>query len=239
MENARLRRLDFPFPYRKERRYVWGDTHLLEVLLTLKKDSYFTHYTAVRIHGLTEQVPKTIYLNHEQGPHNPDRESLTQSSIDLAFRSKPRVSQNIVDFDDKRVCLLNGMYTNQLGVINQEATYDTSEKARVRVTNIERTLIDITVRPVYAGGVQEVLKAYELAKETGVSVNRLAATLQQLGYVYPYHQAIGFYLERAGYKKSDLSLLERFPMKFDFFLTHQMKERDYVKRWHLHVPKSF
>src|SRR5260221_3597644 len=68
-EHGKLRRLDFPFPYRKEHRYTWGDVPLLEVLLTIKKDAYFTHYTAVRMHGLTEQVPKTIYLNHEQPPH--------------------------------------------------------------------------------------------------------------------------------------------------------------------------
>ena len=64
----------------------------------------------------------------------------------------------------------------------------------LRFTNLERTLIDAAVRPVYAGGVFEVRKAYQLAKEK-VSVNRLAALLQKLNYIYPYHQAIGFYLE--------------------------------------------
>ena len=67
-----------------------------------------------------------------------------------------------------------------------------SEHGPLRFTNLERTLIDATVRPVYAGGVFEVRKAYELAKEK-VSVNRLAALLQKLDYTYPYHQAIGFY----------------------------------------------
>ena len=36
---------------------------------------------------------------------------------------------------------------------------------KIRLTNIERTLIDIAVRPVYSGGVFEVLKAYRLAKD--------------------------------------------------------------------------
>jgi hypothetical protein len=67
----------------------------------------------------------------------------------------------------------------------------------------------------------------------------LAATLQKLSYTYPYHQAIGFYLERAGYNPAQLDLLRRFPMEFDFYLTHQTKEKEYVKEWRLYVPKGF
>jgi predicted transcriptional regulator of viral defense system len=103
---------------------------------------------------------------------------------------------------------------------------------------LERTLIDITVRPVYAGGVFEVAKAFELAKDK-LSVNALTAMLKKLKYTYPYHQAIGFYLERAGYKSSLTDLLRKIPMKFDFYLTHQKGETDFVKDWRLHIPKGF
>ena len=42
------------------------------------------------------------------------------------------------------------------------------------ITNIERTLIDATVRPLYSGGVYEVFEAYRRAAEH-ISVNKLAA----------------------------------------------------------------
>lgn len=237
LDQGRLRRFDFPFPYRSERRYAWGDVPLLEVLPSLKKDAYFTHYTAVRMHGLTEQVPKTIYLNHEQLPHNQNSD-LEQGRIDAAFSRRPRVSNNVIEHGDWRICLINGMHTGLLGVIDEQATYDDTRPVRVRLTNVERTLIDIAVRPIYAGGVFEVLKAFELAKER-VSVNKLAATLEKLNYVYPYHQAVGFYLERAGYKSSSIDLLRRFPMEFDFYLAHEMGETEFVRQWRLHVPKGF
>jgi hypothetical protein len=38
------------------------------------------------------------------------------------------------------------------------------EALGIPVTNLERTLIDITVRPDYAGGVQNVLDAFRIAR---------------------------------------------------------------------------
>ena len=49
----------------------------------------------------------------------------------------------------------------------------------VRVTDLERTLIDIAVRPEYAGGVYEVLNVYRLAKGK-VSANNEKLTSGQL-----------------------------------------------------------
>lgn len=237
VEVGKLQELHFPFPHRPETRYVWGHVPLLEVIGSLKEEGYFTHYTAMRIHGLTEQLPKTIYLNHEQRPHAQSSE-LAQRSIDIAFKAKPRISNNMIEFGDVRICLVNGMHTGALGVVEENAVYDDNQPARVRVTNIERTLIDIAVRPVYAGGIAEVLKAFQQAREQA-SVNRLAAMLQKLNYLYPYHQAIGFYLQRAGYSAANLDLMRQFPMEFDFYLTHQMGETEYVPDWQLHIPKGF
>jgi hypothetical protein len=234
--SSKLKAHRFGFPTRTEIRYTWGDVHFLQVVLSLKRDSYFTHYTAVRMHGLTEQVPKTIFLNYEQSPHA-RTQILDQEAIDAAFAKPQRQSNNIAEVSGVRVYLLNGMHTALLGVERRDIVYDDSRPLPVRVTGLERTLIDITVRPAYAGGVFEVRKAFELARET-VSVNRLAAMLQKLQFAYPYHQAIGFYMERAGYKPSLIDLVRRFPTDFDFYLTHGMAEKHYVKKWRLYVPSG-
>ena len=238
IESAKLRRIDFPFPNRPETCYVWGDVSYLTAFMALKPDAYLCHLTAVKIHSLTEQIPKTIYANIEQPAKRRRDESLQQDRIDIAFRRPVRVSNNIAETPSFRICLLNGMQTQNLGVIDQGTTDDQGKPATVRVTNIERTLIDIAVRPAYSGGVFEVLKAYQLAREAA-SINRLAAMLEKLHYVYPYHQVIGFYLDRSGYKPSAIDLLRQRPMEFDFYLAHNMGPRDYVKEWRLHVPKGF
>lgn len=236
LKGKKLKRLDFPFPYRKEQRYVWRDVPLLEILLTVKSDAYYTHHTAMQFHELVENVPETIYLNHEQRPHC-QNDDLEQGQIDAAFKRRARVSKNVIKHNGKEIRLINGMHTGQYGVIEDKIQYD-GQQNHVRFTNIERTLVDIAVRPIYAGGVIEVLNAYRLAQGR-VSVRRLAAAVEKLHYVYPYHQAIGFYLEQAGYKSASVNLLRRFPIDFDFYLAHGMSEVRYVKDWRIYVPKDF
>jgi hypothetical protein len=223
----------FEFPKRTEIRYTWGDVPTYEVVHSLKETGYFTHYTAIYLHDLTDQIPKTIYFNFEQKLRGGGGQ-LAQASIDRAFKSKCRVSNNTATYQDSKLYLLNGMNTGQLGMTEIE----TRAGSVLRLSNVERTLIDATVRPIYSGGVFEVAKAFERAREK-VSVNKLAATLRKLNYTYPYHQAIGFYLERAGYKQSQLDLLRQFEIEFDFYLTHKMEETEYNRTWRLHIPKGF
>jgi len=161
--------------------------------------------------------------------------ALTQEAIDRAFKRKARETSNVVEYKGTRICKLNGGNTAQLGVVNTRAA---EAMGQLRVTNLERSLIDATVRPYYSGGVAVVARAFEDAKER-LSVNKLTAYLKKLGYTYPYHQAIGFYLERAGIDESRLSLLRRLDMNFDFYLTYGMKSADYIEGWRLFVPKGF
>jgi hypothetical protein len=240
IDSAKLTQIVFPFPkpYKKETRYAWGDVTLHEVMLTLKPGCYFSHYTAMGFHGLTEQLPKTTFLNFEQLNAGPANGELTQKGIDVAMRRPVRVSGNVAETSDFRICIISGKNTQNYGVVENPVMGAGKSLGRLRYTTLERTLIDIAVRPVYSGGVAEVLKAYRLAKDQ-VSVNVLAATLKKLAYTYPFHQVIGFYLERADYRPAQLDLMRRFPLEFDFYLTHGLKETEYNKDWRLHVPKGY
>ena len=107
----------------------------------------------------------------------------------------------------------------------------------VRTTGIERTLIDLTVRPTYAGGVEKVLAAYDRARGRA-SVSKLFTTLEALDYEYSFHQATGFYLQRAGYPERAYNLLKKIDMKFNFYLAHNLRSKEFDSEWRLFHPKG-
>lgn len=233
-KNSGLKVVRFNFPHRRIIKYVWGEAPLYELVLSLKPNCYLTHYTAMYYHQLTDQVPKIINVNAEQKAKPRYPSTLEQERIDYAFKKPTRLSNNIVEYEGYKIRLLNGVHTKNIGVVELPGP----EGETLRITEIERTLIDIAVRPEYSGGVFEVLQAYRRASDK-VSVNRLAALLKSIDYVYPYHQVIGFYLEMAGtYKKSQIALLRKFEVKHDFYLMHQIKEPEYSQQWRLFYPKG-
>lgn len=236
-----LKEARFPFPQREVTGYVWGDLPLLEVLLALVDGSFYSHYTAMRIHGLTEQVPKTIFFNHEKSSRlGGDTDApYEQEAIDNAFSKPPRTSKNEIAVDDQRIVFLQSANQNSLGIVSGEVNFGGERSLRLRYTNLERTLIDIAVRPFYAGGVFEVAKAFENAKHLKISVNTMASMFKRMELGYPYHQAIGYYLERARFNPSRVELFRKMPMERDFYLTHQMGKTRFIPAWRLHVPEGF
>jgi predicted transcriptional regulator of viral defense system len=218
---------------RKITRYTWGKASLYELALSIKQRAYLCHATAVTLHGLGKLDRKTIYLNVEQSAKPMGSSSLAQVGIDRAFSGKQRQSNLIYTYNSSSIVMIAGKNTNRLGV--EEIAGPASET--IQVTNLERTLIDIVVRPAYAGGTSQVLKAYRAAKDR-ISVDRLVAILKQLAYVYPYHQPIGFLMQRAGYPEPGIDQLRALGLNHDFYLAHGLQQPEYSKDWRLFYPKD-
>ena len=214
-------------------RYAWGDVSPYEMALSLKARAYFCHATAVTLHGLAKATSKTIYLNVEQSAKPSYPGSLTQERIDLAFSRKQRQSNLTYARPGISVTVIAGKNTNQLGV---EPISDIASQP-LAVTNIERTLIDIVVRPAYAGGIVQVLNVYRRAKDR-VSVERLLKILKSLDYVYPYHQSIGFLMQKADYPDKSYAELRAIGLSYDFYLAHDIKQPKYSEDWRLFYPKE-
>ncbi len=208
--------------------YLCDDANIFEMALVLINKSYLSHYTAAYLNGLTTQIPKIVYLSFEQGNKLGRDHYLEQKAIDNAFSKPQKMSNTKTIIDDYAILIHNGMNTNRAGVYSND---------EYSLTNIERTLIDIAVRPSYAGGVLSVLDIYKNAVEK-VSINKLVAILNNIDFIYPYHQAIGFYLERAGIESKKLDQLRKKKMEFDFYLAYDMQEKEYSQNWKIYYPKG-
>ena len=213
-------------------KYAWGEVSIFREALSFGRNGYFSHSTAVFLHGLTEQLPMVIYINEEQSA-KPARgpTHLSQEAIHTVFRRPQRESSQIYDLGDHRLVFLSGKNTGRLEV----ADLLSPTQEAIPATKLERTLIDIVVRPTYAGGIYQVIEAFRAAKAR-VSTNVLVATLKKLSFTYPYHQAIGFIMERAGYEPYQLELLRRLGLEVDFYLIYGMSEPRYDADWRLYVP---
>jgi hypothetical protein len=232
LRRTKLRELRVASPsYSSLVRYGWGENiSPISVAISIKDDAFFSHGSAMWIHGLG-QDEKNIFINSEQSekPRNSGR--LTQDAIYRAFQNQQRRSKRIYKYQRTTITVLNGKYTGRMDV--GPSTSPSGHK--VEVTSLERTLIDITVRPGYSGDVRAVLQAFRLAKSR-ISVDKLIALLDKFDYTYPYHQSIGFYLKQAGYSDADQLLLKRDGLKFDFYLCHGLKDPAFDLDWRVFFP---
>lgn len=222
-------------PYAGLKRLGSSGHDLFDIARSLRSPSaYFSHGTAVFLNGLTNDIPTTLYLNLEQTPKPAPTGPLTQHGIDRAFASLARESAMTYRCDLGQITILSGKNTGNAEV----GTARTIAGREVATTKLERTLLDIAVRPNYAGGIFKVAQAYEEAVRRGISSNALVSCLERLGHRYPYHQAVGFLLERAGATDMVLDRLRAYPRDFDFYLHNRIANPVYVEAWRLYVPSG-
>lgn len=182
-----------------------------DIAATRSRSAFFSHYSALSIHNLTIQIPKQIYLTWERKSLRSQGDLfLEQENVDNAFSKTPRITQDKRKYKNYTVNFIIGQNNNYLGI--------KSFREKFLVSDIERTLIDVSVRPFYAGGITQVLQAYMNAREL-LDTAKLFYYYEKMDFIYPYHKAIGFYLEKAGYDQKDYhQFLEKFGCRLLFNL---------------------
>lgn len=210
--------------------YAKPKADIYDLAAASSRSSYFSFYTAITIHGLTLQLPKHIYMTNERNSYIKYDNTLKQEAIDTAFNKKPRQTTNIRTIQNYKLHLINGQSNNRLGVVPFRNCYF--------VTDVERTILDSVARPFYSGGVTQVLEAIINAKNV-IDVDKLVYYYNQMHYIYPYHQALGFYLEKAGYEKQALVPFLKMKQVHKFYLTYNMRFTEFDPRWNLFFPRGF
>jgi hypothetical protein len=105
-------------------------------LSIMKNDAYFSHASAMWIHGLGKDY-RNVFINKEQSQKDTSSSPLSQEAIHRAFRNKQRRSKLFYKYDESTITVLSGKHTARNGVVS--ATAPSGHK--LDVTSIERTLI--------------------------------------------------------------------------------------------------
>ena len=234
-QNKIVTKISLDFPHRKEIRYLMNVTSIYRLLLSLSSGSYFSHLTAAYCNSLIKKEPRDIIINTEQTRKIFNDNNLQQYNIDMAFKNQERITKNIINIFEKTVYHINGKNTNCLGVVKK---INKNIGEELRYTDIERTLIDSAVRPQYTGGVNNVLNIFQNAISK-LDVNKIIMYLKKINFTYPYHQVIGFYLQKAGFAENKLKGLKEMGINFNFYLCNQIINPSYSDKWKLYYPNLF
>ena len=211
-------------------RYAFGSISMIELATSLKPKAYLSHWSAADFHGLSTRPSPTIYVNKEQSRKPAPKGSLSQPAIDRAFARRQRRSKYIFEYEKQTFTILSGKHTEDHGVGTVR-----NGRRDIRVTDIPRTLIDLAVRPGYAGGVTHVLEIFKAALNS-IEIDDLLSTLQKVNHTYPFHQALGYYLTTAGVPKAQLEPLANLGIVHKFYLDYGMNDPHFDDTWQLYVP---
>ena len=155
-----------------------SDAHEFEVAMALVNPAAISHWSAIHYHGLTEQVPREVFVL-----------TTTESSVPRIRRTEAKRPRGGYPVGDT---------TYRFVQVRPERFFGTQKvwvgDARVSVTDVERTLLDGLSMPQHCGDFAEVLHAFEVGMDR-LDIERIAryafrlgaATVKRLGWVLEYH----------------------------------------------------
>ena len=167
--------------------------HEFEIAMALVQPAAISHWSAMSHHGLTDQVPRRVFV-------------LTTARSVPRGRGK-KAMQNGSGYPV-------GEITYQFVQVKAERFFGVEQvwvnEARISITDPERTLLDGLMSPQYSGDFAEVLHAFELRapkldveRIVGYALKLDAATAKRLGWI----------LERQGIASDRLEPLRAVPIK--------------------------
>lgn len=198
----------------------------------------FCHYTAVAYHGLTNQIPQRVYIRKRSVGNPPSRpERLSDLQIRTQFLKPHRRTGETETLPSGTIVYVAGKHNDETGILSIPPTHKDFPEGS-RITDLERCLIDAVVAPQYNGGLLTIPGLFEEASEK-LDLETLIAHYQELDFLYPYHQAIGFFLDHCTHKQAAETWRTVFPPSNRFFVDKNAKSSwELDPRWQVYYPKG-
>lgn len=168
--------------------------HELEIAMALAPRAAISHWSALHHHGLTEQVPRKVFVLTTVDTPIPQ----TRSPKARALRGGILVGATIYQFIRVKPQRFFGIQKIWVG------------EARVTITDPERTLLDGLMMPQYCGDFAEVLHAFEMRGDL-LNLKRIIDYALQLDTATA--KRLGWVLEHQGLDPARLGPLLDVPIK--------------------------
>ena len=209
-----------------------------QISQALFSGGYFCNFTSLFYHELTNQVPSKVYIAVESDRKKDHSKNiaLDDYSIQRAFLKPHRESGKKYKFESHELILTEKVFRNKTGVENIGEKSDYWGK-NYQITCLEKALIDAVVNPQYNGGISNT-KEYYKNGSSRVNVDKFMEIYKNLGFIYPYWQAIGLISEKVGMSKLSDTLHKAFKVKNKFYIDHEAKlDWKFDEKWQTFYPE--
>ena len=189
--------------------------NIYDFVYSLEKNGFFSMFTSLNIQGLTNFRDNFIFISKERMKRvNFNSKDITQEAIDKAFTNKPRRTKAHDTIYNYNVVMLESNNTQEIGIINYNG---------YKISSINRAFVEIISNIQYSKTPDDVIYEFKNLKDK-LDINEIFNIIEKFDFVYPYYQLAGYYLEKIGFLKEELSKF--FNKKTDLiFYTIKNKEK--------------
>ncbi|MDN5063330.1 hypothetical protein [Aliarcobacter butzleri] len=189
--------------------------NIYDFVYSLEKNGFFSMFTSLNIQGLTNFRDNFIFISKERMKRvNFNSKDITQEAIDKAFTNKPRRTKAHDTIYNYNIVILESNNTQEIGIIKYKG---------YKISSINRVFVEIISNIQYSKTPDDVIYEFKNLKDK-LDINEIFNIIEKFDFVYPYYQLAGYYLEKIGFLKEELSKF--FNKKTDLiFYTIKNKEK--------------
>ena len=171
-----------------------SEAHEYEIAMSLVHPAAISHWSALHHHGLTEQIPRTVFVL-----------TTTESSIPRVRSSALGSSRNGYEVGD---IIYRFTQVRPHRFFGTERVWLAG--SQVCITDLERTLLDGLAMPRHCGDFAEVLHGFDVGMER-VDIERISDYASQIGTSTA--KRLGWVLERHGIDGPTIDRLASLPVR--------------------------
>jgi len=198
-----------------------------QMLLSYKKDSFYSMSSALNIMGLSDFRSDFIFISKELSKKNIASKyvKLEQMAIDEAFAKPYRRTHSIGTYNNKHIIMLTPKNTDTYAVeINDKG---------IRHSSVERALVEMIVNVQYFKNAEHIIETFKPIKKK-LDIDNVYKIVDRFDFIYPYYQNVGFYLEQIGFTKEQLNKFKERVEDLKFYTEKQKDQYQYDEYWQIY-----
>jgi len=208
------------------RYYFDKEADIFQKALAFQKGSFLSMSSALNFQGLSSCCNEFIYISREQPPKQYGNKIsvLSQAAIDSAFRKPYRRTKSFGKVEGKYIVLLSPKYSKHFSVISYNG---------VSVSSVNRALVEMVVNVQYFKSSGQIIQTFKPLMDQ-MDPDEVCSVLEHFDYIYPYYQSLGFYLEKIGFSRKELTCFASKISSFDFYTEKNLNEYRYDTFWRMY-----